>query len=160
MDWRRLPDLGPRGEGWFVAQVGLFAVIAASGAAGPAWGGAGRAVSLVIGAILAGCGGLLALRGVLDLRDSLTPFPRPMEGARLVETGAYRYARHPIYGGLILGALGWGLATASPPALGAALLLAGFFSLKSRREEIWLAESYPEYPAYRSHTRRLIPWVY
>ena len=160
MDWRRLPDLGPRGEGWFVAQVGLFAVIAVSGAAGPAWGGAGRALGVVIGAILAGCGGLLALRGVLDLRDNLTPFPKPMEGAQLVETGAYRYARHPIYGGLILGALGWGLVTASPLAVAAALLLAGFFSLKSRREEIWLAEMYPKYPAYRSRTRRLIPWVY
>ena len=160
MDWSRLPDLGPRGEGWFGAQVVLFAAIAAAGALPPALAGSAAAIGIVAGLALIGCGGILSLRGVLDLRDNLTPFPKPLDTADLVETGAYRYARHPIYGGLILGACGWGLLRASPLALLGALVLAGFFSLKSRREEIWLAEKYPDYPAYRSRTRRLIPWVY
>jgi protein-S-isoprenylcysteine O-methyltransferase Ste14 len=160
MDWRRLPDLGPRGEGWFAAQVVLFAAIAASGAAGPAWGGLPRSIGIATGGLLICGGGLLSVRGLVDLRDNLTPFPKPMEGARLVEEGAYRLVRHPIYGGLILGAAGWGLVTASPPALLAAAVLAAFFDLKSRREELWLADRYAGYPAYRSRTRRLIPWVY
>jgi protein-S-isoprenylcysteine O-methyltransferase Ste14 len=115
---------------------------------------------MAFGAILICCGGILSFRGVIDLRENLTPFPKPLAGARLVETGAYRLVRHPIYGGLILGALGWGLATASPPALLGAIVLAGFFDLKSRREEIWLSERYGDYPAYRSRTRRLLPWLY
>jgi protein-S-isoprenylcysteine O-methyltransferase Ste14 len=160
MAGRRLPELGGRGEGWFLLQVVLFGAIAVSGAVSPSWGGWPAAVGIAIGGILIGCGGLLSLRGLLDLRENLTPFPKPLEGARLVESGAYRLVRHPIYGGLILGALGWGLMRASPVTLLGALLLAVFFDLKSRREEIWLSESYPEYPAYRSRTRRLVPWVY
>ena len=160
MGAHRLPDLGRRGEGWFLLQVVLFGAIAVSGAAGPAWGGWPAAVGIAIGGVLIGCGAILSLRGLLDLRENLTPFPRPLEGARLVETGAYRLVRHPIYGGLVLGALGWGLVRASPLTLAGALLLAAFFDLKSRREEIWLSERYADYPAYRSHTHRLLPWVY
>ena len=160
MDWRRLPALGPRGEGWFAAQIVLFAVVAAAGVEGPAWGGAARAIGVAVSALLICGGGLLAVRGVLDLRENLTPFPKPMEGARLVESGAYRLVRHPIYGGLILGAAGWGLVSSSPLALLATAVLAVFFDLKSRREEIWLADQYPGYSAYRSRTRRLIPWLY
>ena len=78
----------------------------------------------------------------------------------LVETGAYRLARHPIYGGLILGALGWGLATASPVALGLAGVLVVFFDLKSRREEIWLVDQFDGYAEYRGRTPRLLPWIY
>jgi protein-S-isoprenylcysteine O-methyltransferase Ste14 len=112
------------------------------------------------GAVLIAMGGLLAARGVLDLRENLTPYPRPLPGAQLVESGAYGLVRHPIYGGLILGALGWGLATASPLALGGALVLLAFFDLKSRREEIWLAEQFADYGSYRARTRRLLPWLY
>jgi protein-S-isoprenylcysteine O-methyltransferase Ste14 len=100
------------------------------------------------------------MRGVLDLRENLTPFPKPLDNAQLVETGAYRLVRHPIYGGLILGALGWGFVRAAPLALLGAVALAVFFDLKSRREEIWLSERYREYPAYRNRTRRLLPWIY
>ena len=160
MGAHRLPDLGPRGEGWFLIQVVLFGAIALSGGVGPAWAGGPAAVGIVLGGILICCGGILSLRGLLDLRESLTPFPRPLEGARLVDSGAYRLVRHPIYGGLILGAVGWGLLRASPLTLLGALALIGFFDLKSRREEIWLSESFEDYPAYRSRTRRLLPWVY
>lgn len=160
MNGRRLPDLGGRGEGWFAIQIVLFAAIAAAGSLGPAWSGVARDVSLAIGAVITVSGGLFALRGVADLRSSLTPFPKPLPDARLVETGSYRLARHPIYGGLILGAFGWGLATASPIAIAGAAALAGFFDLKSRREEVWLAEKYAGYDEYRRRTRRLLPWIY
>lgn len=159
MAQRQLPDLGRRGEGWFLLQLVLFGAIAASGVDGPAWGGRARPVGAAAGILLISCGGILALRGVLDLRDNLTPFPRPLAGARLVKSGAYSLVRHPIYGGLILGAGGWGLLTASPLALLGAVVLAAFFNLKSRREEAWLADQFEEYDAYRSRTKRLLPWI-
>jgi protein-S-isoprenylcysteine O-methyltransferase Ste14 len=155
-----LPDLGRRGEGWFLLQLVLFGLIAVSGLTGPAWGGTARTAGEVLGAILIGCGGLLSVRGALDLRENLTPFPKPLPGATLVDRGAYGLVRHPIYGGLILGAVGWGLFMASPLALVLALGLAVFFDLKSRREELWLAEQFPDYGSYRSRTRRLLPWIY
>ena len=156
----RLPDLGRRGEGWFLLQLVFFGAIAVSGFTGPAWSGWLLAAGIVLGGVLICCGGILSVRGVLDLRENLTPFPKPLDNAQLVETGAYRLVRHPIYGGLILGALGWGLMRAAPLTLLGAVVLAVFFDLKSRREEIWLSERYREYPAYRNRTRRLLPWIY
>ncbi|MGZ6341032.1 MAG: methyltransferase family protein [Candidatus Limnocylindrales bacterium] len=155
-----LPDLGPRGEGWFIVQILLFGAIALAGLVGPDWAGTPRLMGSVAGAAFIGCGGLLASRGVLDIRENLTVFPKPLPGARLVADGAYGLVRHPIYGGLILGGLGWGLATASPIALAAAVVLGLFFDLKSRREEVWLADQFPGYDSYRRRTRRLLPWVY
>lgn len=161
MDASRIPSLGPRGEGWVAIQVVMFVAIAAAGLlAGGAWGGTGHLVTAVLGVALMAAGGLLAVKGVLDLGTSLTPLPHPREGSELVRTGAYRLARHPIYGGLILAAAGWALLTASVVALLLAAVLLGFFDLKSRREERWLEERYPDYAAYRRETRRLIPGVY
>jgi protein-S-isoprenylcysteine O-methyltransferase Ste14 len=153
-DVSRLPALGPRGEGWVVIQFVLLAAVAVSGLAGPAW------VTTVLGAVLLAAGLLLAFRGVVNLRDALTPLPHPRDGASLVDTGSYRLVRHPIYGGIIVGAAGWGLVTASPLALVGAAVLLGFFRLKSAREELWLEARYPSYAAYRARTRRLIPFVY
>ena len=157
---RALPDLGPRGEGYVAIQVVLFVAIALAGLLGPAWSGPVRVATDTLGGVLIVGGGILALRGVLDLGDSLTVVPRPRDRSTLVQRGAYALVRHPIYGGLVLAAVGWGLATASPLAIAAGLVLGVFFDLKSRREEGWLEERYADYPAYRSRTRRLIPWLY
>jgi len=156
----RLPALGPRGEGWLVIQFGLLIVIVASAYAGRAWGGEVGAVTSAVGIVLLIAGGTLAVRGIVDLGGALTPFPRPREGGRLIESGAYRLVRHPIYGGLVIGALGWGLFKASPLALLLSVGLLLFFDLKSRREEAWLADEYPGYGEYRNRTRRLIPFLY
>jgi protein-S-isoprenylcysteine O-methyltransferase Ste14 len=156
----RLPTLGPRGEGWVLLQGSLLVAIAAAGLLGPAWSGDLRILASVVGAALLLAGGILAVRGLVDLREALTPLPYPRDDARLVDTGAYRLVRHPIYGGLILGAAGWGLLTASPAALLGAFALLAFFDLKSRREEAWLARTYPDYDAYRTRTRRFFPLAY
>lgn len=156
----RLPSLGPRGEGWVAIQFVLLGVVALAGTVGPAWSGAIGMLTTAVGVVLVGAGGLLALRGLLDLRDALTPLPHPRDGAELVDTGAYRLARHPIYGGIVVGTLGYGLVMASPPAIAGAFVLLGFFRLKSEREEAWLESRYGGYAAYRARTRRLIPWVY
>ena len=157
---RSLPDLGPRGEGWFLIQVVILGAIGLAGFFGPVWSGWLRVITIVLGVAIITGGGLLVVRGMLDLGGNLTPFPRPRPGAGLVDTGAYRLVRHPIYGGLVLGAFGWSLATASPAAIVGAVVLAAFFDLKSRREEIWLAQEFHGYVAYRSRTRRLLPWLY
>lgn len=156
----RLPSLGPRGEGWVLIQGVLLVVVAAAGwSTGPDWSGPLRLLGVAVGIMGLAGGVILAIRGVIDLGSALTPVPRPRNDAALIETGVYGLARHPIYGGLILGSLGWALIQASVVALGATALLAGFFLLKSTREEAWLMERFPGYPAYRTRTKRFIPWI-
>jgi len=159
----RLPALGPRGEGWVAVQFVLFVVIAIAGLRDLDGNGSllpwGPVASL-IGLSAIGVGGFVALRGAWDLRAGLSPFPRPIAGSPLVETGAYRLIRHPIYSGLVLGAIGWGLVSGSVVAIVAAGLLFLLFAAKSRREEVWLVAAHPGYADYQRRTKRLIPWVY
>lgn len=159
----RLPALGPSGEGWVFAQFVLFAIIAIAGLQDLAahwpvtpWG----PVVSVLGIVAIVIGDGVAARGIWDLRSGLSPFPKPIAGAPLVESGAYRLIRHPIYSGLVLGAIGWGLVTGSILAIVTACLLFLLFAAKSRLEEIWLVAIHPEYRAYQRRTKRLIPWIY
>lgn len=156
----RLPALGPRGEGWVAIQLVLLAGIGLAGLAGPAWSGDARLVTLAIGSGIGLAGFVLAIAGIVQLREAITPFPYPTANARLLDGGAYRLVRHPIYAGIVAMAAGYGLVTASPLVLGLALVLLGFFGLKSAREETWLSARFPEYGAYRRRTRRLVPWLW
>jgi protein-S-isoprenylcysteine O-methyltransferase Ste14 len=159
----RLPALGPRGEGWLVGQLAIFwAIFTAGLVASGQVSGLAAALALVAGGLLVACGLALAVAGVRSLAPagSFTALPRPRPGSRLVDSGVYARVRHPIYGGVLVAALGWGLARASLAALAATALLAAFFVLKSSREEAWLAERHPEYVAYRRRTKRLIPGLF
>ena len=155
-----LPDLGRRGEGWVVLQVVLFVAIVGAGFTGPLWSGPARMVGAIAGVASIAFGIGLAAAGVLRMRQQLTAFPRPVPGGLLIEDGAFGLVRHPMYGGFVIAAVGWGLAMASPTALAGALALLVFFELKSRREEVWLGEQFAGYAAYRRRTRRLIPCLY
>jgi protein-S-isoprenylcysteine O-methyltransferase Ste14 len=91
---------------------------------------------------------------------ALTALPLPRAQGELVQAGAYRYVRHPIYSGIELAAVGWGLASGSPLALLGAAALFAVLAMKAAREEAWLAARYPGYTAYRLRTKRLIPGLY
>ncbi len=160
MDGARLPSLGPRGEGWVALQVAFFVCVGAAGLLGPDWGDPWRTMGIVAGTGLIALGAVAAVLGVVGLRENLTAVPRPIAGGRLIDSGVYSLVRHPIYTGIVTAALGWGLATASPVALVAAVLLGCFFDLKARREEAWLLAAYPTYAAYRARVRKLVPLIY
>lgn len=153
----RLPDLGARGFGWVALQfTGLFWVALA-----PRWSAAWPAglelAARGCGVALFLAGGALFVASFRALGDSLTALPAPRRKATLVTAGPYARARHPIYGGVVLGCFGWALLWTSPAGLLAAGATALVLLLKSLKEEAWLVERYPEYPAYRSRTRRFFP---
>jgi protein-S-isoprenylcysteine O-methyltransferase Ste14 len=153
----RLPDLGPRGEGWVAGQLALYALAAWTGLRGPPWPARLRGPRRAAALLLGGLGAALLLAGSAELRGALTPNPRPRDGAGLRDHGAFRIVRHPIYSGVVVGALGWTL-WLSPAALVPAFATGLWLDLKSRREEEWLAESYPEYAAYRTRVpHRFLP---
>jgi protein-S-isoprenylcysteine O-methyltransferase len=78
----------------------------------------------------------------------------------LVRSGPYRVLRHPIYGGLLLAALGSALVT-GPGWLVVVIGAAAYFVVSLRVEESDMARAFPDqYPDYAGHTKRLIPFVY
>lgn len=159
--WHVLPGLGRRGGGWVSVQVVLLAAIFLSALVELSWPGPVAPVAYAAGAILIALGIALLGAGGVGLGSALTPFPAPRAGGELQTTGAYRFVRHPMYGGGILVALGWSAIFATPVGLALTLVLALFATLKSRREEAWLDERYAGYADYRARTpRRLIPFLW
>lgn len=159
----RVPRLGPHGEGWVVLQLVCFVLVAvALWLAPPVAPSDATTLAQSAGYAVGAIGAVLIGSGLAELRRAraLTAIPYPLPDASLAQTGAYRFARHPIYGGLILGALGLALISPWAGTFAAAGLLAIVLDLKRRREEIWLAERYPEYEAYRRRTKALIPFLY
>jgi protein-S-isoprenylcysteine O-methyltransferase Ste14 len=156
----RLPSLGPHGEGWVAIQSVLLVVILVSGRLGQPLDGPIRIVIAIAGAVLVACGLGLALQGYMRQGRQFTTLPRPRANARLIDDGPYRLVRHPMYGGIIIASFGWALLTGSGMTLLLAAIALVFFSLKSRREEAWLEQRFPDYDAYRARTKRLIPWIY
>lgn len=160
---KRKPRWGQRGEWYVVIQFLLFALIFFLPLLGPKlveWPNPWDVIGVGLGVVLGLTGVLIALFGVLSLGQNLTAVPYPKEDAELVESGAFRIVRHPIYSGIILGAFGWGLLTNSLLALLLSVALFIFFDVKSRREELWLCDKYANYPAYQTRVRKLIPFIY
>jgi protein-S-isoprenylcysteine O-methyltransferase Ste14 len=154
---------GARGEWYVVLQFGLFFLVALgprTWPGWPAWSAPYTWLGWLAGGVLAVLGGTLVLASVVRLGPSLTAVPYPKDDATLVESGPYQIVRHPIYSGLILAALGWGLFVHGWLTIGYALVLFLFFDIKSRREERWLREKYCEYEAYGQRVHKLIPFVY
>lgn len=154
---------GQRGEWYVTIQFLLFILIFLVPLALPKlvdWSSPWAEIGVGLGFILLGAGGLLAMAGVLSLGSSLTAVPYPKDEATMVESGAYRFVRHPIYSGIILGSIGWGFLTNSFLALLLALVLFLFFDIKSRREEKWLVEKYENYQDYQQRVHKLIPRIY
>lgn len=158
-DWvQRPPGLGVRAKLWVAAQLVLLVLWAGLAFAGGA--GDGGPGQVGVGLVVTLASGVLGFWALRSLGRELTPYPQPRDGARLVEAGPYRLARHPIYGAIVLGALGVSLAQGSWPALAGTAVLALFFWLKSSVEETALTLTIPAYREYRNRVRRrLIPWV-
>jgi protein-S-isoprenylcysteine O-methyltransferase Ste14 len=112
------------------------------------------------GLLIALLGSFVSIWALRSFGSRVSPFPKPVEGATLIERGPYRFVRHPMYSGIIAFTFGAGLAYASPAAMLSGPLFLVFFLAKTGREEEMLVESVAGYRAYRSRVHwRLIPWV-
>ncbi|HID51668.1 MAG TPA: isoprenylcysteine carboxylmethyltransferase family protein [Anaerolineae bacterium] len=154
---------GERGE-WYVAlQFVLFVVLFAAPFLTPqrtGWPSPWNMVGMGLGLLLGVAGAALIMAGLLSLGQNLTAVPHPKDDATLVEVGAYKIVRHPIYSGIILGAFGWGFLMNNLPTLALAVVLFIFFDIKSRREENALCCKFENYSLYQQRVRKLIPYLY
>ena len=113
-----------------------------------------------IGQILFYSGIVIAIWAAILLGPNLTPLPKPKPSGEFIQSGLYRFVRHPIYFGVILVCFGWASIEQTLYTLVLAIILLIFFDLKSRQEEIWLTEKFSEYAEYKMTTKKLIPFVY
>jgi protein-S-isoprenylcysteine O-methyltransferase Ste14 len=99
---------------------------------------------------------------VASLRSFFSYTVQIKEGHRVVETGPYRFVRHPAYAGSLLTMVGVGFALQS---WGAVLIIAvvflAAFGYRMRVEERALADSLgEEYLSYAKRVKRIIPFVF
>ena len=117
--------------------------------------------SNVAGAAIAMTGLFLAFVASRRLGPAATPSPVPKKGSTLVISGPYRYARHPIYGGIFLVILGTALFLNSVYGVVAALALVVLFWIKAGFEERQLRMRFAGYSRYRDVVqRRFVPFVF
>jgi protein-S-isoprenylcysteine O-methyltransferase Ste14 len=113
-----------------------------------------------IGQILFYSGIVIAIWAAILLGPNLTPLTKPKPSGEFIQSGLYRFVRHPIYFGVILVCFGWAGIEQTLYTLVLAIILLIFFDLKSRQEEIWLTEKFSEYDVYKQNTKKLIPFLY
>ena len=80
------------------------------------------------------------------------------EGHRLIRSGPYQFVRHPIYTGMLVGAIGRALTLGEwRGILGVVLVLATHWRKARREESLLTGEFGEEYAAYRRRTGFLFP---
>jgi protein-S-isoprenylcysteine O-methyltransferase Ste14 len=100
---------------------------------------------------------VVALAAFPQLGGALTPLPEPRPDAELTTSGLYRWARHPIYSGVLAMTWGWTLAHPTWGTAAAALALSVLLNVKSRYEEGLLRARFASYADYAARTPRFVP---
>ena len=113
------------------------------------------------GVTLYAVGGVLRIAPVFVLGRRFSGLVAIQPGHQLVTGGIYRVIRHPSYLGLLVNALGWGLAFRAGVGVFIAVLMLIVVLARIKAEERLLRETFgAEYDAYRARTWRLIPYLY
>ena len=104
-------------------------------------------------------GFLIVIISIIQLNKSLTPFPTPKENAVLNTKGLYKYVRHPIYAGIIVFTVFFGLYNLSLFKILIGILLFVLFYFKSNYEEKLLLDKFENYTDYIKNTKKFIPFI-
>jgi len=114
-----------------------------------------------LGVVLFAVGGVLRLWPVFVLGHRFSGLVAIQPGHTLVTSGIYGVIRNPSYLGMLLNALGWGLAFRSGIGVLLAVLFIPPLVGRIRSEEtLRRAQFGAEYEAYCARTSRLVPGLY
>jgi protein-S-isoprenylcysteine O-methyltransferase Ste14 len=119
-------------------------------------------VSFVVGFTILLAGFLLRAWAILTLGRFFTPSVQIQSGQRVVESGPYRYVRHPSYTGMLVALIGLGIALDDWLSLLVLSLLplTGILVRIRYEESVLLAALGDDYRDYASRTSRLVPGVW
>ena len=111
----------------------------------------------LIGTLIEIVGGVLLILGFIHLKDSLKITPEPKENAQFVNTGIYKYIRHPIYSGLIFFGAGQVISKWTLTILISFIVLVVDLVAKYRYEDSLLIKVYPGADEYQRKVGALLP---
>jgi protein-S-isoprenylcysteine O-methyltransferase Ste14 len=106
---------------------------------------------------LTGAGIALAWRARIHLGRLWSGGIERMADHRVVDSGPYALVRHPIYTGLIMGAVALAGLQAKPWAIAGAALFTLGWALKARVEERFLEKEIGGYEDYRRRVSMIVP---
>lgn len=138
---------------------GAFALAVTVGAASLS---AARWAAYAVGLALMAAGLALRWWSIRTLGQSFTVDVRIREGQTVIDSGPYRWVRHPSYTGLLLICVGIGLALGNGASLACASLiaLAGLVTRIHTEERVLLRELGEPYRLFTNRRARLIPGVW
>ena len=102
-------------------------------------------------------GVIISLAALLTLNKSLSPFPTPKDSAELIQTGIYKYIRHPIYTGILIFTFGFSMYSENTLRLFIFVALLILFRFKAAYEEKLLQHKYADYTTYKQTTGMFLP---
>jgi protein-S-isoprenylcysteine O-methyltransferase Ste14 len=174
--WRTLVHRRRTGDSGFrwqrhdrIARVSgaLFATAVLTGALGVGlaafavsdlWDPLGNAATLVAGLVLFAAGCLVTLAAQAGMGSSWRIGVDPTERTGLITDGLFKWARNPIFTGMVTAAAG--LALLAPTLLTAAsvVMLIAAIGIQVRRvEEPYLRQAMPGWPEYAQRVGRFVP---
>jgi len=114
-------------------------------------------IFLLIAEILLCCIGLWS---ALLMNKYFSILPEPAKSAVLIQTGPYKYIRHPIYTVVILLGVIWIAEKISVVNIVVLIILITILIVKLNYEEKLLLEKFAAYKDYKLKTKKLIPFIY
>ena len=103
---------------------------------------------------------LVAIWSRRTLAGNWSPTVTFKHGHELIQSGPYRFVRHPIYTGILLMFLGTAIGGGRVHSGLGFLFLCGGFWFKLKQEESLLLRHFPDdYPSYRTRVKALVPFL-
>lgn len=121
---------------------------------------AGSDAAAVLGALLTMLGVAFACWARYVLGRNWSSVVQVKEDHELIQSGPYRWVRHPIYTGLLLAFFGTAMAIGEWRGAICVVIVAVSFWFKLKLEERWMRENFgAAYERYMQRTKALIPGV-
>jgi len=120
-----------------------------------------RTLALLLGVVVLLCGLGFTVWARINLGQNWSGRIGMKENQQLIRTGPYAIVRHPIYAGLIIGALGSILAFDVVGGIITLCFVIVAYYRKSRIEEHWMIPQFgQDYLRYQREVKALIPFVF
>lgn len=138
------------------AQFGVIALILS-----PVSSLFGFSISALIGLALICISMILGLWAIAAMRlVNFSVLPEPVSQGELINSGPYRFIRHPMYLAVFIACLGATISHGIGTKWIWMICLCVVLALKIHREEALLRSQYHEYELYSQKTNALIPYLY